>query len=76
MKILYLEIEKCSECPYHNYDAHYSMSKDSGYDCDKMSPYKRIIDDYDLNRGKEMLVPEWCPLMDIDNFELFKQINK
>ena len=28
-----LEVSSCSECPFMSYDASYSMSSDSGYNC-------------------------------------------
>lgn len=56
--------DTCAECPYCQYDPHYSRGKDSGYDCYNTDSFKRIIDDYeiDTNKYKWPPIPEWCPL--------------
>lgn len=76
MKKLVLKIKNCSECPYCRYDSHYTMSKDSGYDCSKK--HKRIIDDWEYNNTNNpnrlvqdydnhypIPMPNWCPLEDV-----------
>ncbi len=80
MKKLELEIKNCSGCPYLTYDSHYSMSRDSGYDCKKS--HRRVIDDWDYNNtnNPKRLVqdwdnsypipsPDWCPLEDKLEFD-------
>ena len=36
-------VTSCEECPYREYDSHYGMSYDSGYDCNKNG--ERMMDD-------------------------------
>lgn len=64
IKVINEIVESCWDCPYHSYDSHYSMSTDSGYDCDNAG--KRIIDDYESSAihkaGKKIPIPIWCPL--------------
>jgi hypothetical protein len=74
MKEIRLYVKNCSECPYCEYDPHYSMSYDSGYDC-KLSG-SRIIDDWEYNntnnpnrlslKTSSIPIPEWCELKDVD----------
>jgi len=59
MKIIHLEIDTCSECPYCTYDADYDCVKDSGYDCNLSG--KRIVDE-NKYKGKNILIPDWCEL--------------
>ena len=42
-----LEISSCNECPYLEYDSHYSRSYDSGYDCNFKEKDRRIKNDND-----------------------------
>lgn len=43
------KINSCEECPYHQYDADYGRSYDSGYDCCHFDiGRKRIADDKDI----------------------------
>ena len=75
MKIIIMEIESCSDCPYCRYDGYYDCSKDSGYDCSAKN--KRIIDDWDWDNhnnpnrlkkdfddGVDIPMPDWCPLQE------------
>ncbi len=70
------EIKCCDECPYLHYDAFYSMSTDSGYDCKKVQ--RRVIDDGDMVvlknginvcRNEPIEIPNWCPLPDKKGFQ-------
>lgn len=50
--------DTCDSCPFCICDAHYSMSYDSGYDCDHpdfnhKKHSRRLADDYDFTRYKE-----------------------
>jgi len=36
----------CHNCPFCVYDSHYTLSNDSGYDCEHPNGQKRIADDY------------------------------
>lgn len=47
-KKLELVIQSCEECPYLKYDGYYSMSTDSGYDCNHHKGGKRIVDSGDI----------------------------
>jgi hypothetical protein len=70
MKKINLQISNCMECPFCHYDGHYTMSQNSGYDCEHhLSPYpSRIFDDNNENiltlhtKG----IPDWCPLEDAE----------
>ena len=64
-KLLHLEIEdSCENCPYCRYNPHYSMSHDSGYDCENDNALRgRIANDWELSsKIKTLKIPEWCPL--------------
>ena len=67
MKRLFLEFERCDDCPYCQYNGDYGRSYDSGYDCVKTG--NRIVDDWDCNNSNNkhpkpnpFKIPEWCPL--------------
>jgi len=62
MKRLSLVIKSCNDCPYFEYDAYYDMSRDSGYNCNKVG--KRLIDEYYHKPNKCVDIPDWCPLPD------------
>lgn len=56
MRKLELNINNCRECPFCNYDPHYSMSKDSGYDCSNPnSQVTRIADDWEISKYNKRL---------------------
>ena len=46
MKRLEMTICNCYECPFSEYDSHYTRSYDSGYDCKKSND--RIANDYEM----------------------------
>lgn len=70
MRILNLEVFVCRDCPYCQYDGHYSRSRDSGYDCKHPdSDVGRIVDDQDIedwstkkNKKGWPPIPKECPL--------------
>ena len=75
VKVLYEIIKTCSDCPYCEYNGHYSKSKDSGHDCNLAN--RRIINDWDWNdknnpgrlnkrTNGRLPIPDWCPLPDTD----------
>ncbi len=67
---LELDINTCEDCPCLRYNVYYSMSEDSGYDCENINaPHTRIINDSDIKKeikksGKKWNyeIPDWCPL--------------
>lgn len=68
-KIIFKVVRHCGECPYIKYDPHYSMSRDSGYDCGLVGG--RIIDDSEIKKDTKKEIPAWCEL---DN-ETTKELN-
>ena len=83
MKKIEMYIEKCSQCPYFEYDSYYSMNKDSGYDC-KHDKGGRIIDDFEWSNSsnparlnqfmKDIPTPDWCPLEDVTRRDKLEKI--
>jgi len=72
IKIVNVEVDTCSDCPYCHYDGYYDRSRDSGHDC-SLGDF-RIIDDYEwdnTNNPKRLSltesgipIPKICPLPD------------
>jgi hypothetical protein len=54
-RILNLQINTCSECPYCQYDGSYGRSYDSGWDCEYLG---RLCDDNEFQRYHKKL-DEW-----------------
>jgi hypothetical protein len=75
MRQINLYVKTCSECPYCEYDPHYGMSYDSGYDC--KNGLGRIFNDYELKNKSlsDMPIPKECPLKEVDEV-LVNRINK
>ena len=73
MKIINLYVNVCDDCPYLNYDPHYSMSTASGYDCEH-DKGGRIIDDHQWKNGQKIIIPDWCPLPDVGRREKIEKI--
>ncbi len=66
---LEMDIATCEECPWCRYDAHYDMSRDSGYDCTNLKTvHSRLVDEWDVcNQNNKKPkgwppIPDWCPL--------------
>lgn len=68
-KLIFKVVRYCAECPYIRYDAHYSLSRDSGYDCGLSGG--RIIDDSEIKENTRVEIPSWCEL----DKETTKEIN-
>lgn len=77
-KLIKIIIKNCGECPYHEYDPHYSMSYNSGYDC-KLTG-NRIADDIGSKEPdlENLPIPNWCKLVEVDELTLSRKekINK
>ena len=66
-RLLIREINLCEECPHSKFDPDYgdSKQKNMGYDCMFSGMPKRIYNQTDVMRlreGKEIPIPDWCPL--------------
>ena len=60
-----MTIKNCGECPFKEYNPHYSMSYNSGYDCTNPdSKGTRIANDIGSKEPNlEVLsIPDWCGL--------------
>lgn len=71
MKQIILEIDDCSECPFHRYTDHYDgwraedlgqNTRKEGWYCTKQRPNQFISSSYNAN-GK-IDIPSWCKLKD------------
>ena len=47
--------DSCHNCPYSEYDSHYSMSYDSGYDCNHADGKGRIADDWKIDQHRKKI---------------------
>ena len=85
-KLLKKRIKSCQDCPYCRYDGHYSMSEDSGWNCEHdEGSANRIADDGAVdeweqsrkkNKGPHPLtvIPEGCPLPDAETIDKSPQL--
>lgn len=65
-----MNVRHCGECPFCEYDPHYSMSYQSGYDCkNEESKGTRIADDKgsEIQDLEKLPIPEWCGLPNAHN---------
>jgi len=61
----------CYNCPFCRRSEYYSVSEDSGFDCENPEGFMRIANDKEVREytsGKTkknpMWIPDWCPLPD------------
>ena len=61
-KILHLTIRNCGDCPYSEYDTHYDLTSNSGWNCNK--GLGRIVSDVDgeMTDISQIAIPDNCPL--------------
>lgn len=80
MKKIELIVNTCSECPYCEYDGHYGMSYDSGYDCKHDKGSGRLVNDNYWDhlspeiRQKGIPIPSDCSLQDVGRKEKLEKL--
>ena len=68
MKKISMVVKNCGECPFCEYNPHYGMSYNSGYDCkNEVSEDTRIADDIGSKPPdlEKVPIPEWCGLPNV-----------
>lgn len=61
-KVKVLIIKNCGDCPYSEYDTHYDLTSNSGWNCNK--GLGRIVSDLDgeMTDISQIGIPDNCPL--------------